>query len=384
MFEPLDPAKCCGCAACADACPKGIIDMQPDALGFYTPMLTNVAACVSCERCKAVCPGRAHYEREANVGGVYAAYDKDYERRGEASSGGVFGVLARCVLRNGGVVYGAAFDKEFLVRHECVRVEGDLWRIQGSKYLQSNTQHVFARVRRDVQKNREVLFSGTPCQADALRLFLADVDCSRLLVVDLFCYGVPSPRVWQEWFLHLRGSERHAERVSFRDKAKGWQHYSLRVEYSDGTTYIRDKAEDLYLQTFSKGAYLRESCYHCTHKLFPHGGDLSLGDFQEIDEVRPSFNNPRGVSMVRVNTARGEAALARVESELELLRVPAHIMDTVHPGMGAHVVRDARRDRVVANIGRMPIGRLLARYGKESLSTRAKKSVKALVKGVLR
>ena len=103
-----NPAECTGCGACVSICPKQAITMQPDAEGFLYPKVDG-EKCVSCDLCEKRCPaGREMPERPAHLFGAQA---KDEALRGQSSSGGVFTLLAREVIRQGGVVFGAAFDE---------------------------------------------------------------------------------------------------------------------------------------------------------------------------------------------------------------------------------------------------------------------------------
>ena len=71
----------------------------------------------------------------------------------------------------------------------------------GSKYVQSEMGDTFLSIRRDLKEGREVLFTGTPCQAAAVRSFIGDD--SRLITVDIICHGVPSPGVFEAWLKAL-------------------------------------------------------------------------------------------------------------------------------------------------------------------------------------
>ena len=64
-----------------------------------------------------------------------------------SSSGGVFTLLAEYVLENGGVVYGAAFDEEYMVRHIGVERIHELGKLQGSKYVQSQMGSIYLEVK---------------------------------------------------------------------------------------------------------------------------------------------------------------------------------------------------------------------------------------------
>ena len=68
--------------------------------------------------------------------------------------------------------------------------------MQGSKYVQSSLGNIFKDVQKKLKNDIFVLFSGTPCQVDALKSYLRK-DYPNLLTVDIICHGVPSPKVWR-------------------------------------------------------------------------------------------------------------------------------------------------------------------------------------------
>lgn len=132
-----DKEKCCGCGSCSAVCPQGCITMQPDEEGFLYPQM-DTQRCTSCQACRTACPV-LHMPRRLPVQGTYSAYSRDEAVRRESSSGGIFTELARRVLDNGGVVFGAAFDGAFCVKHICIERRQALYKLRASKYVQSTT-----------------------------------------------------------------------------------------------------------------------------------------------------------------------------------------------------------------------------------------------------
>ena len=51
---------------------------------------------------------------------AFALKSKDDAEREQSTSGGVFPLLARTILDVGGIIYGAAYDNDFSVRHIAV------------------------------------------------------------------------------------------------------------------------------------------------------------------------------------------------------------------------------------------------------------------------
>ena len=59
-----------------------------------------------------------------------------------------------------GGVYGAAFDREFRLKHVGVFSEKELDRLRGSKYLQSDTGTTFSQVRDLLRQGKSVYYTG--------------------------------------------------------------------------------------------------------------------------------------------------------------------------------------------------------------------------------
>ena len=54
-----EKAACCGCGACADACPVHIIELDPDRItpkGYHPARCVDEARCTGCCSCALMCP----------------------------------------------------------------------------------------------------------------------------------------------------------------------------------------------------------------------------------------------------------------------------------------------------------------------------------------
>lgn len=311
--------NCCGCAACVNVCPKGIIKMEADEKGFQHPVIEE-AECVECGLCEKVCAFNAKKEQldEKRKIEAYAVKNRNLEVRMNSRSGGVFTALTDKYIEDGGVVYGVALDENYLAYH-CRAVnkqERDCFR--GSKYIQSNIGTVYKQVKKDLQAGKKVLFSGTPCQVNALKKVLFHVDCSNLLLVDIICHGVPSPKVWRDYLNDYE--KRYGGRITqvdFRNKKKyGWA-ASMESIYVDGTEYDNN----LFIDLFNSGLIERASCFKCPYKSAERVGDITIGDFWGIDKVSETFNDNKGVSLILCNTEKGKRDFQAVGEVLEVLSV---------------------------------------------------------------
>ena len=68
---------------------------------------------------------------------VFAAHHNDNEIWNSSSSGGVFSALSDYIISQGGIVYGAVYDRQNNVLHEPAYTSEECQRFRGSKYVQS-------------------------------------------------------------------------------------------------------------------------------------------------------------------------------------------------------------------------------------------------------
>lgn len=311
-------ATCSGCSACASVCPFGAIQMIRDAEGFAYPEIDE-AKCRSCGKCRTACPsisrGRVRTPRL-----VLAARSKDEDLRGRASSGGLFPVMARHVIEGGGIVYGAAYDEKWTVRHRGVDTLEELPALSRSKYMESQIDGIYGKVLDQLKSGRRVLFSGTPCQVAGL-LRTVGGRWPNLVTVEVFCGGVPSPRVWQTYLRHCQKVDGHAGIVSvdFRDKSRGWERPHLTIRYADGASRSAFLLDDSYQLAFFSALSTREGCHRCQVQSFRSGADISIGDFwgEGIVERHAALIPERGLSAVVLHTDRGLAFFGDVKEELQ-------------------------------------------------------------------
>lgn len=305
--------QCCGCGACEAVCQAGAVSMVRDREGFAYPR-TEMSLCVNCGRCRQVCPLK-HRSRGAGGHKYYGARALDESVRHSSSSGGVFTVFARHMFSRGGAVFGAAYDENMRVVHCMAEDETQLERIRRTKYVQSDMGGIYGRIESLLKEGRSVLFSGTPCQAHGLRLFL-EKPWENLVTLDLVCYGVPSPGIWQDYVAYLE--HRHGGKMrefSFRDK-RGGDHGRTRSYVIDGEEYAGPHGKDGYCLMYFRNYILRPSCHECPYCSVDRGSDITIGDFWGIEKVKPEMDDGMGTSLVILHTKKGERLWNQVRDQL--------------------------------------------------------------------
>ena len=339
----IESARCIGCAACASVCPTNSITMKEDCEGFLQPKIDK-KTCIKCHKCERVCP---ILNKEISQGDMetkaYAAINKDDIIRAKSSSGGVFHVLAKWTIEKGGVVFGARFDDNWEVMHDYSESIEGVIPFMGSKYVQSRIGDSYKHTKNFLEQGRWVLFSGTPCQLAGLRAYLGK-KYERLIQVDLICHGVPSPSVWRSYLKDFV-TDGEILSVSFRDKEEGWLHFQNITTTTTTTTIREHQMANPYFRGFLKNVYLRKSCYNCEFRTYQRYSDITLGDYWGVNELCPEMFDDKGTSMVFVHTAKGEAVLSKLNSEVEILPQTKDSAIKYNPSMDRENPKDLKRSR---------------------------------------
>lgn len=296
---------CCGCGACRIKCPKHAITMVCDKSGFNYPEI-NLDLCINCNLCKQVCP-MLNIKDEHNIKKIFALKNKNDDIRERSSSGGFFFELAKNTINNNGVVYGAVFN-DLEVKHMRIEELIHINKFSKSKYIQSELGEIFNEVKNDLNNNKLVLFSGTPCQIRALKLYL-DKDYDTLITCDLICHGVGSPNLFKD---HVRNVEHKRKKKVISYDFRFKNRYSLvntKIVFSDNSELIIEN--DKFYELFS--SYNRRvSCFKCPFTINNRPGDLTIGDFQDHKKILKGFNDRKGISLLILNSSRGETAFTQI------------------------------------------------------------------------
>jgi hypothetical protein len=293
-----DYEKCSGCAACENSCGYGAITMQPNELGAIIPQI-DPTKCVSCGLCVKICPQNSAPDLHKPLD-CFAVTRKNPECLTGSSSGGVGAGLSELVISQGGVVCGSTFSNGRIC-HVVAETKLDIEQFKGSKYVQSETGHVFGQILHYLKKDRFVLFAGTPCQVDGLLHFLRR-PYDNLLTIDLICHGVPPQQYLKEHIRSVTGKDISAlQKISFRQGIN----YFLELTANQRRVYQKKSSEDIYLQSFCDSLISRKNCYNCQYAQTSRCADITIGDYWGIDRSELSFKTNSPISVVLINTPKG-------------------------------------------------------------------------------
>ena len=235
MIDRIQITDCVLCGNCRLICPTGAISMSKEENGFFYPTVDS-NKCVSCNRCETICPSIESLKQKKLIS-CYAVKHVDEEVKRNSSSGGVFTALATDVIARGGYVAGAIFTEHFRVKHVLTNELSGISKMRGSKYVQSELGTCFSEIKALLEEDKDVLFTGCPCQCAALKTFLGNTaNHDRLVVTDFICHGILSESLYQEYLEYLEKKNRSSiTEFVFRDKTFGWLDSGPRILSSSGT-----------------------------------------------------------------------------------------------------------------------------------------------------
>lgn len=379
MIKIKDKKDCCGCYACYSICPKQCITMKADEEGFWYPVV-NQDKCINCNLCEKICPVINPIDRNTSLKLSYAMKNKDEESRLRSSSGGMFYLLAENIIRQNGMVYGAGFDGDFSVKHIKINKEEEIRLLQGSKYLQSSIGNTYVQVKKDLEGDKKVLFTGTPCQIEGLKNFLRK-DYINLFTMDFICHGVPSPMIWKEYLNEIRDNKQgEIKKVYFRDKKLGWKLFSLKIIF-DKDTYINDLNQDLYMKGFLQDLYLRPSCYNCKFKKINRLSDITVADFWGIEKVLPKMDDDKGTSLIIIHTDKGKQLFDILFDKMIVNEVNMNEALKYNPSMIKSVKYNEKRKEFFERfINEKTLTTLIFQYTKITLTKQIQQKIKFAVK----
>lgn len=389
MIKILDKKNCTGCCACVDICAKSAITLQTDNEGFWYPSI-NESLCVNCGLCNKVCPvenipkaKQENFEKPA----CFAGINKNLYVRFDSTSGGLFSALADRTFREGGLVGGAITDEDFNATQVLIDKKSDLEKLRSSKYYQSNASGFYKSVKAALLSGKKVLVCGMPCQMAALRNFLGK-DYENLIIVDLICLCIPSPKVFKKYIEDV-GEKYGSPVVATKAKCKelGWRKLTQLFILEDGRHIYQPHDENpfqfFYMNTKTS---CRPSCYDCKFKGFPRIADITIGDFWGgknnhvyTKEFKKEFDNDLGTSVVIVNSQKGLGYLNACRSSLKIKEIP---FETVLPGNVAllHSIPSStiNREEFYENLDKHTFTELFNIYNKKNLS--GKQRLKKILK----
>ena len=255
---------------------------------------------------------------------AYSGYFLDDEKLKKCSSGGIATAMSEAIINKGGVVFGAAYSRDFKsAEYYCATTREDLEKLKGSKYIFTKKEvlindkyvPVYPLVKKYLEEGKMVLFTGLGCDVAGLNTYLTKnkVDTTNLYVVDLICRGPTVAKVAKDYIERLE-KKYYSKVVSFsaRYKKNGWTPFYILVKFENGKTYKEDYYNSDYGLAFSR--YSIPACYQCGFRGENHKSDVTIGDYHGITSQMKGFNS-NGVSIIITQNKKGKELLELIDKE---------------------------------------------------------------------
>ena len=266
--------KCYQCGNCKDVCPNKAIEYIENDTGDFLPYIAK-EKCIDCRLCEKVCP-RLNVRGTSHVFEAVSAYGTDAEPIQKSASGGIFYSIAKRLLEDGGYVCACVLQENMQAEHILSNSIEDLARMQGSKYIKSNTEKVLPQMENRLIAGDRILFCGTPCQIAAIENRFEKYR-DQLFLIGLFCHGVPPQKVFDVYISWLeKRYNKKVVNVNFRSKNHPTKEHE--VVFDDGSKKFYYKNQATYMCFFWGGVMLN-TCFesNCQYKS-NFAGDLMIGD----------------------------------------------------------------------------------------------------------
>ena len=305
----VDEINCTGCSACSNLCPTDAISMQRNDKGFWKPSV-NYDICIDCGLCKKRCIALNPNYSNSSEPECYSLIADDRIRK-ISSSGGAFSLFADSILDEEGYVCGAAYTSEFDVEHIIINNKDDLYKLRGSKYMQSNVAAVQPKIKRLLEDGKKVLFSGMPCQVAGLYAYLGK-KYDNLYTIDLLCHGITSYKVFKKYQTDVLDGKK-MQKLEFKAKEPWGWHAGVNAYFIDGSKYSEPLERDPFFKSYLRSISKNDACGNCPSNKLPRPGDITIGDFWGIHKCDSEMFDNKGTSLVLLNNERARKLFKIIE-----------------------------------------------------------------------
>lgn len=323
MIELKKKSDCCGCTGCKAICPVGAISMLQDEEGFFYPVVSR-EKCIQCGLCELACPIQQRDNiKKTNIKKAYVLRVKDKETLQDSTSGGFFTPLAKYYLEIGAKIYACTINSDKEIVHDKINDFEDIKKSRGSKYVQSNLKNCLQDIKKDLDTENKVLFVGTPCQVNGLKLFLKH-EYKNLLTVDMVCHGTPSPWLWKKYieYIEAENNSKVTTSISFRNKTYGYHSSTMKIVFNNGKKYVGSARTDFMLKPFFSEISSRYSCYECPVKCNNRMSDFTIFDCWSAAQTAQIKDDDSGYTNVLVQSEKAIEIFNRIKGSYTYYEVP--------------------------------------------------------------
>lgn len=374
FLDNKEKNTCNGCGVCSLVCPVKAIEMKEDGEGFLYPEIDR-NKCVNCNKCRKVCSNTVSQNNYSIK--AYATKNKNDIERKNSTSGGMFKILSKYIIEKNGVIFGVKFNKNMKAVHDYAENLEECKEFSYSKYVRSDLNNSYKKVKKFLEEGRFVLFTGTPCQVQGLRNFLGK-DNKKLILCEIVCHANPSPKVLEMYLKnHEIKSGKKIKNIYFRSKDIEMNNGPY-IEFEDNTKL----QESLYNKAFTVEQLInRPSCHNCKFVDENRKADFTIGDFWGVEKIFPDFSDKDGISLLTVNTKKASEVFEEIKEKMYYRETTLELAFRNNHNCNMPISKN--RDRFFKGIEENRINEnniieYMYKYTKESIYLKIKRKIKRI------
>lgn len=305
----------------------------------------------------------------------YIVQNKDFETRINSRSGGMFTAVSDLILSQNGTVYGAKLNTDMTVSHSRAATKEERDSFRGSKYVRSEFASCIPMIEEDLKAGKWVLFSGTGCQVAAVKkkCELDNIDCEKLLCMDIVCHGAPQAKIWNKYVEYLE--KKYSGKITdfnFRNKKRfGWKSH-VETFTINGKTHVSREFTDLFYQHL----LFAKTCFNCQNKSLNRQGDISLAD--AWGPLAEGYKDNKGTSLVLVSTDKGKKFFENCSDKLNYYE--CNMKEFMQPPLMRNYEMPANYQQFWQDVENLEWKALYKKYTNTSPKIRLMRKVKYLLK----
>jgi len=343
MINITENNPCYGCGVCASACPHNAINLELSQEGFWLPKI-DLKKCTKCNICEKVCSFLTPQTNSQTDNEQIHAYSVIYnqpEIRKDSTSGGAGFAIAEHLHKAGYKLVGVKYDnQENITKHFITDSLEEFKQTLNSKYIQSNTKAGFT----SIMNGEKYAIFGTPCQIDSLKRWaITKRKANNIILIDLFCHGVPSYWLWKSYLEHHLDSNEKLIKPIFRDKCNGWHTYTLTLKTNKKSHSHTNTHNDIFHNFFLGSYVLNRPCYNCIYRGINSSADIRMGDLWG-NKYR---KNNQGITGILTFTKRGEQIINNLTSTCT---INTELIQTIIEGQIQHKISTPRTRTKIINL----------------------------------
>jgi len=257
---------------------------------------------------------------------AYGAYALNQELIYHSSSGAVFPIIVNWFMEKypkDFYIAGVIWKDDFRgTRHVLSNQLDIIEKMKISKYIQSDKEDIFLQIKRKLDDNKHVLFTGCPCEVAGLKSFLGR-EYENLVTLDFICKGTLSPMV-MEMYLSKLEHKYHSQvkDINLRykwEKMDVWIPQFMRIEFKNGKILLKEFYHTELGHAFR--IMQRMSCYQCKFLRENKVSELTMGDFHGANKSA-KYYNPKGTSAILLNNQKGKQLFEEIRRYMVTEEVP--------------------------------------------------------------